>query len=83
MTRIWMVRAGEGGYLVEEFQKEGVVGIGWDALGDMTPLEDREQIQNQLVAAYPDDKSAVKGVITGMLYRFRHEMQKGDTVITV
>lgn len=29
MTKMWMVRAGEGAFLIDRFRKENKVAIGW------------------------------------------------------
>jgi restriction system protein len=31
--RIWMVRAGSGGYLIEEFLQNNIIAIGWNDMG--------------------------------------------------
>lgn len=36
MAAFWMIRAGEGGYLAEEFLSKGCVGVGFDGVGDFT-----------------------------------------------
>lgn len=46
MENVWMVRAGEGGYLAEDFAK-GFVAIGWSKLGDMTKYSDQEVISRE------------------------------------
>jgi hypothetical protein len=52
---IWMVRAGEGGRLAEEFSK-GYVAVGWNELGDMTTIKDREDMRKHHLASYPTMK---------------------------
>ena len=32
--KMWMVRAGEGAYLIEDFENKNVVAVGWEELGD-------------------------------------------------
>lgn len=36
----WMVRAGEGAYLAEEFLEKRRVCIGWAAVGDLRTVKD-------------------------------------------
>ena len=43
MNNVWMVRAGEGGYLIDEFER-GYVGIGWDKLGDLSSLNSQKDL---------------------------------------
>ncbi|MFN8342903.1 MAG: hypothetical protein U0V64_14670 [Cyclobacteriaceae bacterium] len=40
MSNMWMVRAGEHGYLIEEFPQKNVVGLGWNDLGDLRKIGD-------------------------------------------
>ena len=35
-TLMWMFRAGEGGYLFDEFRKDSIVAVGWNEIGDLT-----------------------------------------------
>ena len=39
----WMVRAGEGSYLIDEFAR-GFVAIGWHKLGDLSEVISQEDI---------------------------------------
>ncbi|MEH6577970.1 MAG: hypothetical protein V7731_12920 [Amphritea sp.] len=39
MTKGWMVRAGLGGRLAEEFREQGCVVIGWNEIGDLTSTQ--------------------------------------------
>jgi len=41
MENAWMVRAGEGGYLAEEFAK-GFIAIGWQEFGGMSQVREVE-----------------------------------------
>lgn len=46
---MWLVRAGEDGYLIDEFAR-GFVAIGWHKLGDLSEARDPdEHIQNRFV----------------------------------
>ena len=40
---MWMVRAGEGAYLIEAFEK-GYVAIGWNDIGDLSKIKDQKQM---------------------------------------
>jgi len=54
---IWMVRAGEDAYLVDDFLTKNLVAIGWNQVGDLTQLKDVESLKAKLQAAYPDYKT--------------------------
>lgn len=81
MAIVWMVRAGEGGYLIEEFAR-GYVGIGWNAVGSLKDLASPDDLRAHYIAGYPE---ASVGNINGgvaMLNKFRSVMKVGDKVIT-
>src|SRR5665213_1967244 len=81
MKNIWMIRAGEGGYLSEEFAK-GFVAIGWPDLGDLSGQSDLEKIKILYRKAYPKDKSGKIANAAAMIHKFCNVIQKGDTVIS-
>lgn len=77
----WIVRAGEGGYLFEDFEK-GLVAIGWSAMGDVSALDTRKKMADAYIAAYPDSKEGKRPNQIAMVDKFRNEMQVGETVVT-
>lgn len=79
---MWMVRAGEGAYLIEEFLKKKIVAIGWDKVGDLSKIGDVETIKEKLRAVYPHLKIGQINNFAGQLFRFRFEFSKGQSVIT-
>ena len=79
---MWMVRAGEGAYLIDDFLKNGFVAIGWNHTEDLTNLNDAESIKQKLKAVYPQFKAGQINNFTGQLYRFRFEFLIGQSVIT-
>jgi restriction system protein len=79
---MWMVRAGEGAWLIEDFERDSFVSIGWKEMGDLSALRTRDEFVKRAEAAYP---SAKKGQIVGYAgqpYRFVREIRPGDAVIT-
>jgi restriction system protein len=81
-TTGWMVRAGEGAYLAEEFQKQNIVSIGWKHLGDLTNVKDIESLRNIYRKTYPDHKAGKMNLTTGQIFRFKNEFKIGDYVVT-
>lgn len=62
--------------------EDGYIAIGWDRIGDLSVLKPtREAFKADLLRAYPDTKPGAVPVQAGVLYRFVHEMEKGDIVI--
>lgn len=81
---LWMVRAGQGGVLVDTFEDEGYCGTGSDVgrLGPIAPGESREAITQRLRQLYPGRKDGRNINAAGQLYRFHNEVAVGDDVIT-
>lgn len=79
---MWMVRAGEDAYIIEDFLKKKVVAIGWDKVGDLIKTKDVDDIKATLRKVYPHLKAGQINNFAGQLYRFRFEFMKGQLVIT-
>ena len=45
MAGFWMVRAGEGGYLFEDFVKANAVAIGFAGDVDLTPAKNKADVR--------------------------------------
>lgn len=82
MPRFWMVRAGEGGYLAEDFERTGHIAIGWKGAGDFTGIRSADQMRDRVRASYPDARPGALAISASMAWKFRSLMQPGDRVIT-
>lgn len=82
MPNFWMVRAGEGGYLVDDFERAGRVAIGWNEAGDFTGIRTLDQMRSLIAAAFPDAKPGALANAAGVAWKFRDVMQPGDRVVT-
>jgi restriction system protein len=61
---------------------EGFVAIGWSEVGDLSKLpEAREAFREVVARTYPDRKPGSFPVTGGTLFKFVHEMERGDVVI--
>ena len=78
---IWMVRAGKNAYLIDEFAR-GYVGIGWEAMGDMSSIHSQEEMKKKYVETYLDVKPGKVGNAAAMAHKFCNVMQQVDKVIT-
>lgn len=74
-----MVRAGEGGYLFDEFEKNNCVAIGWE--GDYTEDQTIEDVRAKLQDQYGSNQPGLANA-AAMVFKFRQVMQPGDTVVT-
>lgn len=79
---MWMVRAGEGGYLIEEFVDGGVIAIGWHKLGDLSEVNSQEKIRELYNHKYPDEKPAKVPNAVAMIYKFCFALEKDQKVVT-
>lgn len=81
MTKGWMIRAGRGGKLIEDFEL-GYIAIGWNEIGDLTKLRSVDEIRDTYIGCYGNAKPSRTHNSVAMLRKFRDEISKGDTVIT-
>lgn len=78
----WMVRAGEGGSLFEEFRHVSTVAIGWAKLGDLGGTQTLDEIKAKMKAEYPAFKPGRMIAASSVVFKFRSELQIGDNVVT-
>ena len=58
---------------------EGYVSIGWRQLGDLTKLPaSRDALKDLIQTSCPQTKAGAVPGHAGILYRFAHEMRRGD-----
>jgi restriction system protein len=81
MPAAWMIRAGEGGHVVEDFAK-GFAAIGWDDITDLSQASTREAIRALYTQAYPDSNPGKAANAVGVIFKFRTTLKRGDRVVT-
>ena len=80
-NNIWGIHGGRTGDADSLFLKKDVVAVGWDKMGDLSKLKrDRESFKAKVTEAYPDKKPGAIPNNAGQLFRFVHEMHKGDLI---
>ncbi len=81
MPKMWMIRAGEGAHLIDDFLENGIVAMGWDELGDLSGKKksDIKRLMKEKYGEYSRGKIAIS---SGQLVRFLFEINIGDHVIT-
>ncbi len=79
---MWMVRAGGGGYLYEDFKIHNVVAVGWPDIGNLSNFNSYEDLKSALRNTYPDFSEGKLSSTAGQLNRFKNEFKNGDFVIT-
>jgi len=80
--KMWFVRAGEKGYMFEEFIRKSVVAIGWIRIGDLSKVNSRDELKEIVRDKYPEYNQGAVNNAAGQLFRFRAIFQKGDQVVT-
>lgn len=74
----WVYAPGENAVFWDNYYNEGIMGLGWNRIGDLKELGDIDRIESQLKWSYDSDKSQAKNA--DMLYSFANEMKIGDVV---
>ncbi len=80
--RIWMVRAGSGGYLLDEFLQKNIIAIGWNDLGKLPKEMTYDQLKKKFRAVYPDDSYGRVNQSVGQIWKFVKDFKEGDKIIT-
>ncbi len=79
--KMWMVRAGKGGFLIDRFENENLVVIGWE-LGDLTKIKDKEDLKRIIKDKFPEKKDNQIQAVLSVVGRFRFDLNKGDNVVS-
>ena len=77
-ARYWLISPGRGAVAWDEFQKKGIIGIGWSELGDPSAFESKEDIRKALKATYGGDSSKKHDALA--LWDFVHIIKPGDVI---
>ncbi|GMA41771.1 AAA family ATPase [Mobilicoccus caccae] len=76
-THYWLYSPGEKAFAWPEFSEKGLMGIGWDGVGDLAQFSSREAIRQALD---PDGSGGSMRNVVLALWQFQHEMTEGDVV---
>ena len=79
---MWMVRAGEGGRLFDDFKNKGVIAIGWKEVKDLSHVKSPKEIKEMVKSAYPHYSQGQLNASAGQIIRFRFKFEEGDYVVT-
>jgi restriction system protein len=80
--KMWMIRAGRSAILVQDFEEQGYVGVGWREMGDLSNVKSKDELEKLFRTSYPEETGAKFRMQFGQIARFRFEIQKGDYAIT-
>lgn len=74
----WTFSPGENASKWQLCINEGIMCIGWDALGDLSQYASREEMRTEIKKHYPTDGNAKNDSLA--VWQFAHEMKPGDVV---
>lgn len=80
-TTYWGIHAGRLGEAESIFLKENVIAIGWKKMGDLSPFKNRDDFKERYQEVYPEARGGTIPGHAGVMYRFVHEIKRGDIVI--
>jgi MoxR-like ATPase len=75
--RVWLYAPGRKAMYWEEFRSAGIAAIGWDDIGDLSLLPNREAIKARMDEVYADEQSIVNAQ---QCFDFGHRMHPGDWI---
>ena len=77
---LWLVRAGRHGEQEQGALEYNVVTIGWNAFSDLSSIKTKDELAEIYAKEYPTPKKMRAANEVGQIWRFVHEIQKGDIV---
>ena len=75
----WLYAPGENAYLWDEFYQGGILGLGWDEIGDLSQYKSRDEIKKALVDTYGGTESKKNDVSAND--DFLNKIKIGDVII--
>lgn len=80
MANMWMVRAGENAFLIDDFNDLNIVAIGWQLgnLSGKTP----DEIKQLVLKTYPDRPQSSLDIYSSQIIKFVCDFQVGDYVLS-
>ncbi len=81
MTRLWIVRAGRNGERELDAILQGKLMLGFEGVGDLSALKDREAILRHLDEAYADRSVNSRKNFAAQLNQFANMISIGDLVV--
>ncbi|MFT3772456.1 MAG: restriction endonuclease [Minicystis sp.] len=79
---MWMIRAGGGSENVDEFLQHGIVAVGDNRLGALSPTLKKDDLLKLYAEKYPEEKEGSRASWASQLFRFLTEVKAGDAVAT-
>lgn len=77
--RYWIIAAGENSFMWEEFYRLGIIGIGWDGMGDLRLYQSQDDMRDKMRSINNNNKDYTND--SKATWQFAHEMKIGDIII--
>lgn len=74
----WLYSPGTNGSKWDEYSKEGVMGIGWGDIGDLSQYKTRNEMRSKMQEVYESDRNFKMDSLA--TWQFAKEMKPGDIV---
>ena len=74
----WLYAPGEGASMWEDFYAAGIMGLGWDELGDLNTYASKEEMAQKLRDIHGGDSSYKNSVHA--VWQFVHDLKPGDVI---
>jgi len=76
--RYWLYSPGEQARLWDEFYNDGIMGIGWDRLGELTGFTSKLEVQSKMMQLDGGDRSYMNDALA--LWQFANDISIGDVI---
>lgn len=76
--RYWLYAPGRDSRLWDEFYSGGIMGIGWEEMGDLMQYSSKDAMKAKMKEVYGPEYSYQNDALA--TWQFTHELQKGDIV---
>lgn len=74
----WLYAPGENSYKWDEFYKEGIMGLGWDELGDFTQYPTKESMKLEMKELYGKESTYKMAALA--TWQFANDIKEGDII---
>lgn len=78
---VWLVRAGKNGEQEDFALEKGLAVIGWEELPDLTGIDSREKLADQMQRSFPDKGKMAIANYVGQVWAFRGRIDTGDLIV--
>ncbi len=79
IKKYWIYAPGENAHKWDEFYERGIMGLGWDALGDLSKYESKDEIVAELQKIENTTSSKKNDAIAN--FEFKNGIATGDVII--